>query len=117
MRYIWIGGGLTALSLGLIGILLPLLPTVPFLLLAALCFSKSSEKLHQWLVSHPKFGPPIDDWNENGAISHRAKILATASVIAAFTLSVVLDLRPLVLLIQALCLSGVMLFLWTRPNA
>lgn len=116
MKFVWLTFGITALVLGVFGIALPLLPTVPFLLLAAFCFARSSDTLHNWLVSHPKFGPPILDWNENGAIGRKAKILATISVCAAFLLSVSLGIRPLVLMIQAVFLLCVMLFLWTRPS-
>ncbi|AVV81902.1 membrane protein [Shewanella putrefaciens] len=51
--------GLTALALGLLGIVLPLLPTVPFILLAAFCFARSSERLHMWLMAHPWFADAL----------------------------------------------------------
>lgn len=117
MRYIWMIFGLTSMALGALGILLPLLPTVPFLLLAAFCFARSSERLHSWMLEHPTLGPPIHDWNENGAISLKAKRLATLSVVLVFGLSLALGLRPMILIIQAITLSCVMLFIWTRPNA
>ncbi|MGH1446642.1 MAG: YbaN family protein [Cognatishimia sp.] len=116
MRYIWLIGGLLSVALGAIGIILPLLPTVPFLLLAAFCFARSSEFLHNWMLTHPKLGPPISDWQENGAIGLNAKRLATLSVIAVFGLSLALGARPLVLGIQAITLGCVMLFIWTRPH-
>ncbi|MEH6773707.1 MAG: YbaN family protein [Cereibacter changlensis] len=117
MRGLWLAGGLTALGLGLIGVFLPLLPTVPFMLLAAFCFARSSDRLHGWLVNHPTFGPPIRDWNRSGAISLRAKQLTTASMAFVFLLSVVMGLRPLVLGIQAAVLCCTALFIWTRPSA
>ena len=116
MRAVWLICGLIALLLGLIGVVLPLLPTVPFLLLAAFCFARSSERLHNWLISHPTFGPSIADWNRNGAIHPRAKRLATVSVVLAFGLSVLMGLKPIILGIQALSLGCVMLFIWTRPD-
>ena len=117
MRAIWAFLGLAVLALGIIGIVLPLLPTVPFLLLAAFFFARSSETLHTWLLDHPKLGPPIQDWNERGSISKRAKTYATMSIAAALFLSVYLALNPLILAIQAVCLGCVLLFIWTRPNA
>lgn len=116
MKAIWMLAGYSALGLGVIGLILPLLPTVPFLLLAAFCFARSSEKIHSWLIEHPKFGPPIRDWNERGAISKPAKNYATISVAAAFGLSLILGLKPLVLVIQGLCLACVLLFIWSRPS-
>lgn len=117
MRYIWATIGLFAVALGLLGVLLPLLPTVPFLLLAAFCFARSSERLHTWMLNHPRLGPPIQDWQTSGAISRAAKKMATLSCAAVFGLSLVLGLKPLILIIQALTLSCVMLFIWTRPDA
>jgi uncharacterized membrane protein YbaN (DUF454 family) len=116
MRFVWALFGLLALGAGLIGIVLPLIPTVPFLLLAAFCFARSSERLHDWLVHHPKLGPPIRDWNRSGVIRRNAKIFATISVAAAFSLSVYIGLRPQLLAIQAVTLGCVMLFIWTRPS-
>ncbi|MCV2892591.1 YbaN family protein [Lentibacter sp. XHP0401] len=116
MKLIWLILGLLSIGAALIGVVLPLLPTVPFLLLAAFFFARSSERLHNWLISHPKLGPPILDWERNGAIAPTAKRLATVSVVAVFALSVLMGLRPMLLGIQAVTLSCVLLFLWTRPN-
>lgn len=117
IRPLWLVFGLTALALGLIGLLLPLLPTVPFLLLSAFCFARSSRRLHTWLVGHETLGPPIRDWQERGAVSRRAKVFATASVLAALALSWQLGFGATVLVVQAAALSGVMAFLWSRPDA
>ncbi len=98
------------------GAFLPLLPTVPFLLLSAYCFSRSSERLHVWLVNHPVFGPAIADWRERGAISLKAKRLATASVAMVMALSLVFGLRTEIMLLQAAILGCVLIFIWTRPH-
>lgn len=116
MRWLWAVAGLLALGSGLIGIVLPLVPTVPFLLLAAFCFARSSERLHNWLITHPRLGPPILDWNERGAINRRAKHYATLSILAVFGLSVLIGLRPTILMIQGVVLGLVLLFIWTRPE-
>lgn len=116
MKFIWASLGLICVALAVIGVVLPLLPTVPFLLLAAFFFARSSERLHNWLLSHPTFGPLIDDWNRSGAIRPRAKRLATLSVMAVFTISVLASAPVYIILIQAVTLSLVMLFIWTRPN-
>jgi uncharacterized membrane protein YbaN (DUF454 family) len=63
--------------LGLAGIFLPLLPTTPFVLLAALCFSRGSRRCETWLLTHPRFGPMVLDWRARRAIPRRAKQLAT----------------------------------------
>jgi len=115
MRLVWLSLGL--LALGLIGIALPLLPTVPFVLLAAFCFARSSERLHAWLLEHPTFGPPIEDWRRSGAISRRGKVAGSIGIAAAFGLSLALGVAAKLLLIQVLVLSAVALFIWTRPAA
>lgn len=116
MRLIWVAAGLLSLGLGIVGVFLPLLPTVPFLLLAAFCFARSSERLLNWLLSHPRFGPAIIDWRERGAVSLRAKQLATFSVAVVFGISLALGLRLEILLVQGLALIAVLIFLWTRPS-
>lgn len=117
IRTLWLVAGLVSLALGAAGVFLPLVPTVPFMLLAAFCFARSSERLHAWLLSHPTFGPPIADWRDRGAISQRAKRLATVAIVATFLVSVALGLNPWVLAIQGAVLAAVALFLWTRPAA
>ncbi|MBS9717652.1 YbaN family protein [Pseudohalocynthiibacter aestuariivivens] len=117
MRLLWVSIGLFTLALGLIGAFLPILPTVPFLLLSAFCFARSSKRLYNWLLSHPVFGPPIQDWRKNGAIRRRAKILATASIATAFIVPFALSVAPSVLTLQAVVLVAVLIFIWTRPEA
>ena len=117
MRIFWAILGLASLGLGIIGVVTPLLPTVPFILLAAFCFARSSERLHGWLLSHPRFGPMITDWNERGAISTRVKWLSSGSILAVFGISLALGLKPWVLAIQAVTLSCVAVFIRTRPSS
>lgn len=117
MRLIWLIFGLISFALGVIGAFLPLLPTVPFMLLSAFLFSKSSERLHNWILTHPVFGPSIEDWQRNGAITKRIKLYSTVSIAAAFGLSLALGLKPIILIIQAITLLGVLVFIWTRPEA
>ncbi|SLN43424.1 Inner membrane protein YbaN [Roseovarius litorisediminis] len=116
MRILWAAMGLICVGLGLAGVALPLLPTVPFMLLAAFCFARSSERLHNWLLSHPRFGPAIVDWQTNGSINPRVKRISTLSIAAVFGLSIALGLRPLIIFIQGVTLLCVLAFIWSRPN-
>ena len=77
MRPILLLVGWICVGLGVLGIFLPLLPTTPFLLLASVCFARSSERCHKWLLDRPHLGPVIKDWERHGAISTRSKIYGT----------------------------------------
>ncbi len=116
MKVFWFITGALSVVLGVVGMALPLLPTVPFLLLAAFSFARSSPAFHDWLVEHPRLGQPILDWRAHGAIRRRAKWIATASMAAAFALSLALGLKAWVLGVQGAALIAVAVFLWTRPE-
>ncbi|WP_081946110.1 MULTISPECIES: YbaN family protein [Thalassobacter] len=117
MRIIWIIGGLVSLGLGILGIPLPLLPTVPFLLLAAFCFSRSSDQLHGWLLAHPTLGPPIHNWRQSGSISRSAKITSTAMIAASLGVALYWQISLIIVLVQMTVLVGVSYFIWSRPEA
>ncbi len=116
LRILWLTLGGLALFAGTIGIVLPLLPTTPFVILAAFAFSKSSPRLHDYLTRHPRFGPMIADWRSHGAIAPRYKALAVSMMLAAIMLSLMLAVPTRVLLIQALCMAGAAAFVLSRPN-
>jgi uncharacterized membrane protein YbaN (DUF454 family) len=115
-RSLWMLAGWLSLIIGLIGIVLPLLPTTPFILLAAFCFQRGSERLHKWLMRHPKFGPMIKDWRERGAISRKAKRNAIIALVAVIAISWLVGAGAHVIVIQAVVLSAVAIFILTRPD-
>ncbi|MGF1658288.1 MAG: YbaN family protein [Rubrimonas sp.] len=116
MRAVWFTLGWASVGLGVVGIALPLLPTVPFLLLASFCFARSSQRVHDWLLSHPRFGPPIADWRANGAIRRPVKRLAMLSILASFAIPLALGAAAWVLAVQAGALAAVAVFILTRPE-
>jgi uncharacterized membrane protein YbaN (DUF454 family) len=73
--------GCASVGLAFLGLFLPLLPTTPFLLLAAFCFSRGSARLHAWLLGHPTMGPIIRDWNERRVIQPRVKVIGAITVV------------------------------------
>lgn len=83
LRGLWLAAGGLALALGLIGIFLPLLPTTPFVLLAAFCFSRGSQRWEDWLLHHPRLGPMVRDWRRHHAVPLRAKQWATVMMLAS----------------------------------
>ena len=116
LRLFALAAGWISLILGIIGILLPLLPTTPFVLLSAYCFSKSSERLHSWLINQPRLGPMNQNWEQQGSISQHAKVTATVLMIGLFSLSfLLLDLSLLFKSALVCTGAGVLGFIWTRP--
>ena len=75
-KWILVTIGIVAVSVGMIGVFVPLLPTTPFLLLSAACFARSSERLYAWLIHHKWFGDYIRHYREHRAITRRVKIVA-----------------------------------------
>lgn len=116
MRIFWALSGSIALFLGVIGVFLPVMPTVPFLILAAYGFARSSERMHNWLLNHPVYGPPIADWQQRGAIGRKAKWIASVSMAAGFCVALALGLPVWVLAVQGTVLAGAGVFIWTRPD-
>lgn len=114
-RQLWAAGGCLSLALGTIGIALPLLPTVPFYILAAFCFARGSPVLEARLLTHPRYGPAIRDWRARGIVSRRGKRGATAAFAVSIGLGTLMLSWPWVLIPPAaaiICLS----WLWTRPE-
>lgn len=116
MRLFWISLGLVALALGLAGVVLPLVPTTPFMILAAACFAKSSPRLHNWLLAHPSFGPAIRNWRMHRAIAPKAKRLSLVAMAAAFAISLALGLGWQILAVQGVVLVVMGGWIWTRPD-
>lgn len=109
--------GWLSLLLGVIGIVLPLLPTTPFVLLAAFCFSKSSKRFHLWLLNHKLFGAMVMDWEQHGVIKLQAKWMATISMVLMVSFSLYL-VAPSVLVVFSILVMvlAVLIFIWTRPS-
>ena len=116
MRTTYLLIGHASLAMGFLGIFVPLLPTTPFVLLAAACYSRGSERFHTWLHEHPRFGPIISSWREHGAIGLRSKIAATVMVAASVTYSTIRLDAPWNV-IAVLIGAAVLTFLLSRPTA
>ncbi|MFC3209028.1 YbaN family protein [Aquamicrobium soli] len=117
MRFIWLISGLTSLALGGLGVVVPLLPTTPFVLLAAFCFARSSPALHGWLLRNPAFGKAIRDWRANRAISRKGKRASVLFMALSLAVSLVLAVEPAIIGFQALVLSGAAGYILTRRTA
>ena len=106
-----------ALALGIIGLFLPVVPTVPFVLLAAWASSKGWPQLEQYLLNHEHFGPHIRSWREHGAVSRRAKYLAAAMISGSIALLWLLPLHRVMQTGLSVIMISVIIWLWMRPDA
>lgn len=114
-RLLYLGLGLTSVALGTAGIFLPLLPTVPFMLLAAFFFARSSPRLEARILDHPRFGPHVRAWRTSGAISRAGKRAALFAFAFSAVLGFVLLPFPWLLVPAAAGLIGGS-WIATRPE-
>jgi uncharacterized protein len=112
--FLIVGG--VALALGTVGLFLPLVPTVPFLLLAGWAFARSSPRLERWLTEHPRLGPPVKRWREHGVVSRFAKVTATVWLAVSAAVAWGAGGPAIGGTVTGVC-ALVALFLWTRPSS
>lgn len=109
--------GWICLLLGAIGVFLPLIPTTPFVLLAAFCFSRGSQSMHNWLLENKTFGPAIKEWETSRIIRPRAKWLSTIMMSLAIAYAVVfkqIGLIPKAVMLVVLLI--ILIFIWSCPS-
>lgn len=117
VRAVLVVVGTTALIIGVIGIVVPVLPTTPFLLVAAACYARSSTRLYAWLLGQPSLGRIVAEWRRSRSLPPGVKARALLIVALTFAVSIVLVDGPelrLVLMAIGLLLAY---FLWRVPAA
>ena len=116
-RYLLLAVGWFFLALGAIGAFLPVLPTVPFLLITAWAWSKSSRRLHKWLYSNPTYGPHLIAWHNYGVIPRRAKIMSIGMMAAGWLVMTLFVAKSIWMpLIVGVVEIAVGVFILTRPS-
>jgi uncharacterized membrane protein YbaN (DUF454 family) len=116
-RVLFVAIGVAAVIIGVIGIFLPVLPTTPFLLVAAWAFGKSSPRLHAWLREHPRLGPYVRDWDEAGVIPVRAKVASITMMSASLAWVALGTNAPRIgVVTMGTTLAVVGLWILTRPS-
>ncbi len=104
------------LTLGVIGIVVPGLPTTPFILLAGWAAARGSTRLHAWLHAHRLFGPMLRDWERSGAVSRRAKWAASIAMVLCAALMFWLAEAAWAAPLGSAVMLGVAIWLWRRPE-
>lgn len=116
----WLLQGLAGLCLflAMVGLVLPVMPTVPFLVVAAWAAARSSPRLHHWLLTHKRFGPYLRDWNEAGVVPRRAKWFSTAMMGgSAVSMPIFIPMEwGLIAIVPAAGMVAVLVWLWRRPE-
>lgn len=118
-KLLLLGLGLLSTALGVLGIFLPVLPTVPLLLLAAACFARSSEKFYRWLLDHPRLGPLVGNYLDGEGVPLRAKVSAITLIWLSISISALL-LVPLPwvrVLLFAIAIGVTFYLLWLPTRA
>lgn len=114
--WLWLLLAYASLGAGIVGLFVPVLPTVPFVLLSAYAAARGSQRLHAWLLAHPQFGPAIRDWEQRGAVSRRAKWLASC-MMSLSALVLFAWVRPIWIAgLASLVMLSVAVWLWLRPE-
>ena len=116
MRQLWFAVGALFMGLGIVGIALPVMPTVPFLLVAAWAFARSSPRLRQKILDNPTYGPAVREWQERGAVGRRAKIWAVAAMTGGVGLSFWVGMPIWVVATQGVICTLVAAYLVSRPE-
>lgn len=117
-RYLFILGGLIFVGIAYLGVLLPGLPTTPWLLLASYCFARSSPRLQRWLLRSPVFGKLLHDWHTHRGIRRPVKVTAIAIIIPVVSLSITFGGLPFFakVAIGACALVGISVILFVVPT-
>ena len=114
-RHLYLGLGIASFVLAMIGIVLPIMPTAPFLLVSAFCFARSNPAWEQALLDHPHYGPPLRQWRERKAISRKAKVSAVLAMSAGVGFTWLTVGWPWVLIsVAVLVIAGS--WIWTRAE-
>lgn len=115
-RWLWWLLAYASLALGIIGIVVPGLPTVPFVLLSAFAAARGSRRLHHWLLAHRQFGPQIRDWQAQGAVSRKSKWLAILMMSACAAILFLTAPKPWMAASGTVIMAIVAIWLWRRPE-
>lgn len=116
LRVMWFILGSAALALAAIGVVLPVLPTTPFALLAVFAYGKSAPRIAASIERNRFLGPTLVNWRAHGAIARRHKAVAVIMMVSVFGASLAMSVAAPVLVLQAVCTTGAAAFILSRPS-
>jgi uncharacterized membrane protein YbaN (DUF454 family) len=116
LRPLFLVAGVVLTVVGVIGLVTPGWPGTIFLILAAGCFARSSPKLEAWLLGHPRLGPSVVAWRENGAIPRKIKYIAIGSMVVSFVIVLLINLSLVWTVIVGVSLLASALYVGSRPE-
>ncbi|WP_415677683.1 YbaN family protein [Tsukamurella hominis] len=116
LKWMWWLCAYIALGLGIVGVVVPLMPTTVFILIAAYCAARGSDTLHRKLLEHRVFGPMIRDWQATGAVSRRAKYMAVGSMAVCAVILFLVTPHWWIAGIGTAIMAIVGTWLWLRPE-
>ena len=115
IKMLWLLAGLASVAIGAIGVVVALLPTTPFLLVAAFAFARSSTRLNRWLREHRSFGPLIENWHREGSIDRKVKRTAIIVILITPVITWLFGVPLWLIACQLAVLSAAAIFILTRP--
>jgi uncharacterized membrane protein YbaN (DUF454 family) len=115
IKVLWLLAGLMSVAIGAVGVVLPLLPTTPFLLIAAFAFARSSTRLNSWLREHRSFGPLINNWHRDGSIDRKVQRIAIIVILMTPVITWLFGATLWIIVCQIVVLSAAAVFILTRP--
>jgi len=115
-KLFWLLAGLASIAIAAVGVVLPLLPATPFLLIAAFAFARSSTRLNRWLREHRSFGPMIDDWHRDGSIDYKVKRTSIIVILMTPVITWLFGAPLWIISGQIVVLSAAATFILTRPS-
>ncbi|MBM3677443.1 MAG: DUF454 domain-containing protein [Actinobacteria bacterium] len=116
VRWLWLALAYLSAAVALVGVVVPVLPTTPFALLAAYAAARGSDRLHAWILAHPTLGPLVTAWHDGRRVGRRPKLVATATMAVSAAIMFAVAPTPWLAAGVTAFMGAVATWLWLRPE-